>query len=185
MIYISSFGGKKVICCVSASIFWNGSRADVNLLSPLSAVALFPFRTSCSRTQTRDTASSSLPSTISRLCKPSICCYGIVLKKKKRNKEEEDWEKAARQLICRLLFPSDFEDFNIFDDYFSFFFAPLPFYMQKHFFGSTEDVRRYITTQMCDMKKTNSIFKKWQYRCNYNVVQLITECIFCLLLLKS
>lgn len=88
MIYISFFR-EKVIRRVSAPMFWNVSRADVNLSSP-SAAALFPFRTSCSRTQTRDTASSSLlHSTISRLCKPSICCYGILLKKRKQNKNKD------------------------------------------------------------------------------------------------
>lgn len=65
MIYISFFEKKSSVVCVCV----NMSRADVNLLSLLSAVAVFPFRTSCSQTKTRDTASSSLPSTISRLCK--------------------------------------------------------------------------------------------------------------------
>lgn len=76
--------------------------ADVNLLSSLSAVALFPFRTSCSWTQTRDTASSSLPSTISRLCQPSICCYGILLKKRKETKKRktERKQRGSSFAVC-------------------------------------------------------------------------------------
>lgn len=88
--------------------------------------------------------------------KPSICCYGILLKKRKKEemKKRNTERKAARQLICRLLFPSDWG----FEYFWWFFFFPFSLrlflsYMQKHIFGSTGDVIRYITTQMCDMKK--------------------------------
>lgn len=137
----------------------NMSRADVNLLSLLSAVAVFPFRTSCSQTQTRDTASSSLPSTISRLCKTINLLLWYPISKKKRKKKKK-WRrgssKAAHLPFAISIWLWGFEYFWWFF-LFSFFFAPPPFYMQKHIFGSTRDVIRYITTQMCDMKK-NTVF---------------------------
>lgn len=119
MIYISVFGEKSHQSCIRLHVFKREPRRCESSLIASCTVSLSEPHVVGLRPVTRHPP--LFPPRFPRLRKPSICCYGILLKRKS-NKEEEDWEKAAWQLICCLLFPSDFEDLNIFDDSFPFFF---------------------------------------------------------------